>query len=120
MQLVVPALLDDPTAVEHEDAVGSAHAREAVRDEHHGVPLGQPADLLEDLVLAARVERGGRLVEDQHRCVTEVGPGQRHPLPLSERQVASTPTNESGRAASRSRRGVSAGTHPRPPGQLLA
>jgi hypothetical protein len=84
----VVAFLDDPSAFEHQDAIGGTHAREPVGDQHDGVALGETAHLLEDLVLAAGIERRRRFVEDQHRGIAEVRPCQGDALPLSRREVA--------------------------------
>src|ERR1700682_5439687 len=48
------------------DAVGHAHAREAVGNKDRGLARGELLEALEDLELGARVERGRGLVQDQH------------------------------------------------------
>ena len=71
------ALLDDASRVHHRDAIGHArdHA-EVVRDQHDGgaVRLAHPPDQAQDLRLDRDVERGRRLVGDQHRGLA----GERH------------------------------------------
>src|SRR5881396_3381314 len=65
-QLVVRAELDHLAVLQHADAIGVAHRREAVRDEdRRGVPRGCE-DAVEDLRLTADVELGRGLVE-QHQ-----------------------------------------------------
>ena len=84
------AELDDPTVLEHADAVGVADGREAVRDQDRGAVAGGGQDALEDLGLAAHVELGGRLVEQHDAGATahrRQGPGQRDALPLAAGQV---------------------------------
>ena len=67
------ALLHDAAPLEHVDPVGVHDGGEPVRDEHrHHVAVARHlADGAGDLLLGERVERGGRLVEDQ-----EVRPAQ--------------------------------------------
>src|SRR5690606_2325460 len=65
-QLLVGATGLDPAAGQHQDAVGHAHAGEAVRDQHRGAPPRELLEALEHLELAARVQRRGGLVEDHH------------------------------------------------------
>src|ERR1700688_1350524 len=60
-QLVVGAELDHPAVLEHADAIGMAHRREAVRDEDGGGMAGGGEDAIEDLRLAAHVELRRRL-----------------------------------------------------------
>ena len=52
-------------ALDHEDLVGHAHRREAVRDQDHHAVVRERLELLEDLRLGPRVHRGGRLVEHE-------------------------------------------------------
>src|SRR3989441_13079484 len=71
-QLVVGAELDHAAVLQHADAVGVAHRREAVRDQDRGsVPRGGE-DAVEDLGLAADVELGGRLVERSEEHTSEL------------------------------------------------
>ena len=83
------AALDDAAAFEHDDLVGHAHGREAVRDQDRDPVARELAEVLEHLGLGARVHRRGRLVEHQ-----DVGIGaherarQRDLLPLPARQLA--------------------------------
>ena len=62
-QLVVRAELDDPAVLEHADAIGMAHGREAMRDEDGRAVARRGEQAIEDLRLAAHVELRGRLVE---------------------------------------------------------
>src|SRR6476469_1066653 len=65
-QLIVRAVLDDPAALDRDDAVGHAHGREPVRDDQHRAAGGDLAHVLLDDPLALVVERARRLVEDQN------------------------------------------------------
>ena len=58
-----------------------------MRDEHRHPAARQLREPQEHFVLGARVERRGRLVEDQDLGVAHVGPAQRHLLPLAPRQL---------------------------------
>ena len=79
---------DDAAALEHEDAVGHAHRREAVRDEDRRAPLGELAEALEDGVLGLGVERGGGLVEHEDvRLLAHEGARERDLLPLPAREL---------------------------------
>src|SRR2546427_3252922 len=73
----------------HQDAVRHPHRRKAMRDEHRHPPLGELRESQEYLVLGARVERRGGLVENQDLGVAHVGPPQRDLLPLASRQLDS-------------------------------
>ena len=88
--------LGDPTEVHDRDDVGDvAHDREVVRDEEE-TELELASELHEeirDLRLRGRVERGQRLVEDDHRRASRERAGDRDALPL--------PTGELVRVAAR-------------------
>src|SRR2546423_3830452 len=86
-ELVMRAALDDPTLVQDVDAVRRADAREAMRDEKHGAAAEQVAHPREEIMLGARIECGGRLVEDDKRSIPEEGAGERDALPLTDRDV---------------------------------
>ena len=76
-QLALRALLDDPARVHHRDPVGHVgHHAHVVRDQHDGGAevLPELLDQAEDLRLDGDVQRGGRLVGDQHVRVA----GHRH------------------------------------------
>ena len=66
--------------------LGVADGREAVRDHERRAALAQPAQRVEDDLLGKRVERRGRLVEDQDRRVLEQRPGDAETLALAARQ----------------------------------
>src|SRR5262245_9641392 len=62
-QLVVRAELDHFAVLEHADAVGVANGREPMRDQNGGGALRGGENAIKDLGLAAHIELGGRLVE---------------------------------------------------------
>ena len=76
-----------PAPLEEIDAVGAANTREAVRDEQNGSAAGELAHLGEQLGLRPRVERRGRLVENEEAARPEEGAGEREPLPLTDREL---------------------------------
>src|SRR5579872_4566232 len=92
-QFVVRAKLDDPTPIDHTDAVGMAHRREAMRYQDRGaVPRGveEPP---EDLRLTAHVELGGRLVQEHQTGAEPDGAeraSERDTLPLAAREIGPT------------------------------
>ena len=79
--------LDDAAAVEHDDLVGVAHGREPVRDRDRRPPLGEPLERLLHRALGLRVERRGRLVEDEDRRVAQDRPRDRDALLLAAREA---------------------------------
>ena len=84
-QLVVGAALDDPALVEDDDLVAVADGAQAVGDDQAGAAAA--AEVVVDERLGHRVERAGRLVEDEQRRVADQGPGDLQPLPLTAREV---------------------------------
>src|SRR5207302_6428968 len=92
-QLIVRADLHEPGPVEHDDEIGHADRRETVGDEDRNaaaVALAGAARrggvALEQRVFSLRVQRSGRLVEDQQqRLIAHEATRQRELLPLAER-----------------------------------
>jgi hypothetical protein len=62
------------------------HRRQPVRDHHQRLHAVQRLQCGDQLALGGRVERGGRLVEDQHLGLVIEGPGDGHALALATRQ----------------------------------
>src|SRR6266850_751918 len=88
-QLVMRSAFLNPAFVKDVDAVRRADAREAMRDEQHGPPAEKVAHTREEVMLGARVERCGRLVENDERRVSEERAGEGDPLPLADRDISS-------------------------------
>src|SRR5262252_10283356 len=65
-QRVVGAVLDQPAALDRDDAIGGPHGGEPMRDDEDRAPPGDLAHVALDDALALRVERAGRLVEDEN------------------------------------------------------
>ncbi len=81
-QLVVRAVVHDPAAVQHDDPVGQVQGRAPVSHEQQGAARQAGAQGRMDRGLGRRVDRAGRVVQDQHAWIGQQGPGQRDPLPL--------------------------------------
>ena len=84
-RLVRPAL-DDRAAVHHEDLVGVMDRRQPVRDHERRAAGHQPIQRLEDHRLRPRIDRRGRLVEDENRRVLQERPGDADALALAAGQ----------------------------------
>jgi hypothetical protein len=87
-EVVVIAVLDEPAALDGDDAVGAAHRREAVRDDEDGAALRDPAHILLDDALTLVIERAGRLVEDEDARVGDEGAGDGDALALPAGEAA--------------------------------
>jgi hypothetical protein len=79
----VGALLDEPTAVEHEDHVGGEDCGQPVRDRYGGSAGHEWDERLLDDPFVYRVERRGGFVEDEDFRVFEDDAGDREPLFLA-------------------------------------
>jgi hypothetical protein len=79
-QLVVPPVLDDAAAVEHQDAVGMLHRGQPVRDHEHGAVLHQALECFLDQPLALGIQRRRGLVQQQDGRVPQQRAGDRQPL----------------------------------------
>src|ERR1700676_3917100 len=86
-ELIVMTLLRNPAILENQDAIGHTHGRQAVRDQQRHLAFGEFGEALEYFVLGARVERGGRLVQDEQLRVAEIGASQRQALPFATGQI---------------------------------
>ena len=103
------ALGDHPPAVDHRDPVGElVGLLEVLRGQQHRGAVGdQRADRRPDLVAAARVQPGGRLVEEQHRRARGSGRPRGRAAGASRRSTA--------RPACRPRRPARTAPAARPP-----
>ena len=70
---MVRALSDQLTLVQDQNDIGMADGREAVRYHEGGAPDHQIFQRVKDDGLRFRVNRGGRLIQDENRCVFEKG-----------------------------------------------
>ena len=83
-------LLDHLAMLQHDHAVGDiGHDAEVMGDEHHRhvATALQVADQFQDLRLRRDVERGGRLVGDQHGRFERKRHGDHRPLTLAAGQL---------------------------------
>src|SRR2546422_205622 len=67
-----------------------------MRDEQDGATAEEVAHPREEIVLGARVERRGRLVQDDERSISEEGAGEGDALPLADRDVLAVPEHAAG------------------------
>ncbi|KAJ6440267.1 alcohol acetyltransferase [Purpureocillium lavendulum] len=66
-QLLMPAPLDDPALVQHDDLIGTHHRRQTMGDDKGRTPSADPSQRRLDLRLGLCVDGARRLVEHQHR-----------------------------------------------------
>src|SRR5580704_15639261 len=93
------AVLDDPAAVQDDDAVGDARQRaEIVRDDHdrQAQAVAQSGEQPQDVVPVARVERADRLVAQQQPRPGGQRPGDSDSLPLSAGDLPGRPVAQRG------------------------
>ena len=81
-QFAVGAGLGDAAAVEHHDAVRVLDGRQPVGDDDGGAPAHQRLERRLHVALRFGIERGGGLVEHQHRRVLQQRARDRQPLAL--------------------------------------
>jgi uncharacterized hydrophobic protein (TIGR00271 family) len=86
-KLLVAAALDSPAAVEHDDLVQVGQGLHVMRDEQRGPVLGDRQHVGHESPGGIRVEARGRLVQYQHRRVSQQRAGERDPLPLTARDA---------------------------------
>ena len=82
LQLVLGADVDHPAAVQHRDAVGQRERGAAVRDEQCRTSPHDLAQRVVDLRLDTRVDRAGRVVQQQDLRIRQQRPGECDPLAL--------------------------------------
>src|SRR5258706_478156 len=79
--------LDDARVLEHDDALERRRGRQAVRARQHGAAAHQLGEGALHGDLALGVERRGRLVEQDDRCVLEDRARDADALALAARQL---------------------------------
>ena len=95
-ELLVRAAFDDPAVLEDQDAVGTDHAREAVRQDERGAAGHQAIEGFLDDGLVLGVDRGEGLVEDQDRSVAQERSRDRQALALAARELGPALADEGG------------------------
>src|SRR6266700_2861882 len=82
-QLPVRSALDDTALIQNENLVRVHHRGQAVSDHQRRSPPGDAVELGLDALLGFRVERRGRLVEDEDARIFQDGAGDRDALFLA-------------------------------------
>ena len=85
-QLVARPARGDPPVLEHDDLVGERDRRQPVRDDDRRPPAHDLAQPGADLRLGRRVDRRGRVVEDEDSRIDEQRARDRDPLSLPARE----------------------------------
>src|SRR5262249_59492774 len=81
-ELIEPAALDDTAAMEHQDTAGVANGGESMRDDEGRAAFHHLAQRRLDSGLGQRVERAGRLIENEDWRILEQRPRDRQTLAL--------------------------------------
>src|ERR1700687_489208 len=84
-QIVVPAALDDLAALDHQDRVGMHDGVQAMGDDDGGAIPAEMLDRFLHLLFGFRIQRRGRLVEQDDWRVLDQRPCDRDALALSAR-----------------------------------
>ncbi len=82
------ALLNYSAIVDHDYAICACGCRQPVRDDERGALSGDPVAGRDHQRLRRRIERRGRLIEQQNVGVDQLGARQRDQLPLARGQAA--------------------------------
>ena len=90
----VPADLNQPPVIEHDDRVRVAHRREPMRDHERGAVAREALEGRAYGGLADGVQMRGGLVEDQHGRVLEERAGDRDALALAPRELRAPLTDD--------------------------
>src|ERR1700730_4644148 len=86
-ELLVGTLLLDGAIGQDQDAVGHADGGKPVGNQHCHAVARQLGKALEDLILRAGVQGGGRLVQNQELGIAHISARQGKLLPLPARKV---------------------------------
>src|SRR5215469_5443215 len=87
-ELVVGAILHQPSAIDGDDAIGPAHGGEAMGNNEDRPPLGDLPHVVLDDPLALVIERAGCLVEDHDARIGDESTGDCNALTLTARKAA--------------------------------
>src|SRR3569833_2725500 len=87
------AALDDAAVVHYENLIGIDDGGEAMGDDERGVIGRYIAKLCQYRLLRFRIQRRGRLVEDQDARIFEFHPRDRHALLLGARELEAALTD---------------------------
>jgi len=86
-QVAVRAEVEDAALVEHQDGIAIGQRGQPVGDDDHGAAVRHLGEVGVDQGLAFRVERTGRLIEDQDARVVHQRPGDGEALALAAGEV---------------------------------
>jgi hypothetical protein len=89
-EFVMAPLLDNMPAFQHADAVCHLDGGEPVADDYGAPPLEQVSHLPKEFRLGKRIKGTGWLIQDNHPCVAEEGPGKGNLLPFPFAQFLAT------------------------------
>lgn len=78
---------NDDTVLKHHDPVRVSDGRQTVRDCDHGAPFPHCLELCLNPPLGFRVQRAGRLVQQQDWRILEKGPRDPHALLFTTRKL---------------------------------
>src|SRR6266508_2462769 len=81
------AVLDEPAALDRDDAVTPAHRRQPVSDDEHGAAFGDLLHILLDNPFTLVVKRARGFIEDQDTRVADQCASNRDALALSTRKI---------------------------------
>ena len=85
-ELVMGPHVGDTTAVEHHDPIGGACGLESVGDDHSGPTVRDPLHGGGHPRFGRQVEIGGGFVQQEHRRVDQLRPGEGDQLALTRRE----------------------------------
>src|SRR5580658_3954155 len=94
-QCVMVSLFGNLSVLQHDDAIGHADRRKAMRNKQRHFSRGEFGESLKDFVFAACIERRGWLIQDEHLRISQISSGQREFLPFPAGEIDSaikTPT----------------------------
>ena len=77
----------DAAPVEDDHPVALPQRAQPVGDDQRRASLHGPLHRFQDFVLGVRIDRGGRIIEQENRRIEEHRPGDRQPLPLPAGQI---------------------------------
>src|SRR6516165_1225167 len=94
-ELVVSAILHQPSTIDSDDAVGPAHGGETMRNNKDRAALGDLPHVILDDPLTLVIERAGGLVEDHDARIGDESTGDGDALALTARKAAAALADDS-------------------------
>ena len=87
------ALLNNGAVLHHQNQIGAFNGGQSVRNNKGSAPLHQGQECLLNSHLRSGINRGSRLIQDQHRRIAQHNAGDTKQLLLSLRQAAAVLTD---------------------------